>query len=91
MCRSGTLNPWIRFPILSRHVLSSADSFKNASIAARITLGDNHADIAFLFDTVLLMVSLLVVRLKLSRTSLAPVLAELAAPPADLEERCGRC
>ncbi len=55
----------------------------------RIILRDKNADIAFLEDTVLLVISLLVVRLKLPRTSLAAVLAELAAPPVDLEERCG--
>ena len=91
MCRSGISNP--RFPgsILSRHVLACADRGQNAAIALGITLRDKYADIAFLEDTVLLVVPLLVIGLKLPRTSLAAVLAELAAPPADLHERCGRC
>ena len=91
MCRSGTPNPWIRLPILSQQVLVHADTSQNASIALRITLGDKYADIAFLDNAVLLVVPLLVVRLELPRTSLAAVLAELAAPSADLDERCGRC
>ena len=91
MCRSVTLNPWIRFPILSQQVLAHADTCKNASDVFGITLGDNDGNFKFPPEAVFLVVTLLVVGLKLSWTSLAKVLAELAAPPADLEERCGRC
>jgi len=49
------------------------------------SIRDKNADIAFFEDTVLLVVPLLVIGLKLSRTSLAEVLAELAAPPSDLK------
>ena len=86
MCRSGTLNPWFRVPILSQQVLTLADTSQNASIALRITLGDKNADIAIFGNTILLVVPLLVIGLKLPRTSFAAVLAELAAPPAHLEE-----
>ena len=85
MCRSGTLNPRFRVPILSQQVLSHADTCQNASIALRITLGGKNADIAIFGNTVLLVVPLLVIGLKLPRTSLAAVLAELAAAPAHLE------
>ena len=91
MCRAGTLNPWIRLPILSQHVLSYTDRCQHASNVFGITLGDNDGNLRFPLDALFLMVPLLVVGLKLSRTSFAEVLAALAAAPAQLEEPRGRC
>ena len=44
MCRAGTLNPWIRVPILSQQVLTYADSCQNASNVFGITLWDRDGD-----------------------------------------------
>ncbi len=60
------------------------------SILLGITLGDDDGDLRFPLETVFLVVPLLAVGRELSRTSLAAVLAELAAAPAHLEEPCGR-
>ena len=90
MCRLAILNPRIRVPILSLTVLTCADRCQNALIIFGITLGDNDGDLRFPLDTVFLVVPLLVIGLKLSIASFAVVLAALAAPTADLKERCGR-
>ena len=90
MCRSAIVNP--RFPgsFLACGVLLHADRCQNVLIIFGITLGNNDGELRFPLDTVLLVVPLLVVGRELPRTSLAEVLAELAAPPAHLEETLGR-
>ncbi len=55
------------------------------------SVGDNDGDVAFLAETVLLVVPLLIIGGKLLGTTSANVFAELAAAPAHLEEPLWRC
>jgi hypothetical protein len=90
MCRAAILNP--RFPgsFLARYILACADTCQYVVIVLGNSVRDKNGDIAFLAETVLLVVPLLVIGGKLLCTTFAYVLAELAPAPAHLEEPCGR-